>query len=206
MPLMMPLVALLIVMYTPTFIEFNTQANSLYFLPGGVKIFLLRSFALFGFVFPVVSILILKYSRQIDSLELDNQRQRTVPLFLSGMYAVMLFTLLLRFHSQVNLSSHLFSLTASGAIIAFVAMIINRKFKISLHANGAGILLGFLFSYYMEQSLLVSWPIYLSAIIAGLIISSRIFLQKHSNSELIIGFSMGFFVTFLTDFLFVLYF
>lgn len=206
MPLSIPLIVLLVVMYTPTYLEFSTQTNSLFFLNNGVKLFLLRSFALFGFVFPVISILILKYSRQIDSLQLDNQRQRTVPLFLSGMYAIMLFTLLMRFQSQVSLSAHLFSLTVSGAIIAFVSLLINLRFKVSLHASGAGILLGFMFSYYMEQSLLVSWPIYMCSIVAGLIIASRIFLRKHTISELLIGFNIGFFVTFLTDYLFVLYF
>ena len=145
MPLTMPLVALAIVLYTPTELDFYTQINSLYYLEPSVKRFFFNSFALFGWMFPVVSILILRLTKQIDSIELDNQKQRFAPLLLSGVYAVMLLTLLFKFNAQVTLSVHLFSLAFSGVFVAVIFLIVNLKFKISLHAAGVGILLGFLF-------------------------------------------------------------
>lgn len=206
MPLTMPLVALAIVLYTPTELDFYTQINSLYYLEPSVKRFFFNSFALFGWMFPVVSILILRLTKQIDSIELDNQKQRFAPLLLSGVYAVMLLTLLFKFNAQVTLSVHLFSLAFSGVFVAVIFLIVNLKFKISLHAAGAGILLGFLFSYYLEQSLIGIWQLCSACVLGGFVIASRIGLKKHTNSELIIGFISGFFITFITDFMITLYF
>src|SRR5690606_10151287 len=148
MPLTMPLFALLIVFYTPSGINFSTLGNSLYFLEPASKRFFFNSFGLFGFIFPIVSIVIMRLSKQVESLELDLQRQRFIPLFLVGCYALMLTVLLWKFNAQVPISKHFFGLALSGVMVAFVFMLINLKTKISLHAGGVGMLLGFLFSYY----------------------------------------------------------
>lgn len=158
MPLTMPLLALVVVLYTPTHLDFLTFNNSLYFLDNSVKLFFFNSFSLFGWLFPVISIVIMKFTKQVDSVELDNQKQRSLPLIMSGVYAVFLIILLYKFNTQITLSSHLFGLAYAGVFVAVIFLIINYKFKISLHAGGVGILLGFLFSYYLEQSLLVFWP------------------------------------------------
>lgn len=206
MPLTMPLIALAAAMYIPTHLDFNTYTNSLFYLDGSVKRFFFNSFALFGWLFPVTSILILKMTKQVDSIELDNQKQRFTPLLLSGIYAIMLVILLIKFNSQVTLSRHLFSLAFSGIMVAFTYLLINTKFKISLHAGGVGILIGFLFSYYLEQSLVNVWPLYVACILGGSVIASRIKLKKHTNNELIAGFILGFFITFIIDIICIHYF
>jgi membrane-associated phospholipid phosphatase len=205
MPLMMPLLALLITFYTPTSIDFNHLSNSFYFLDPSVKQFFFNAFGLFGWVFPIASILIMKLTNQIESVELNQQHQRFVPLLLVGIYAVMLLMLLFKFNSQYAISKHFFSLAFSGVLVAVIFLIINLRFKISLHAGGVGMLLGFLFSYYLEQSLLVIWPLYIACAIGGLVISSRIGLKKHSNFELIFGFVLGFLITFTMDLVCVYY-
>lgn len=206
MPLTMPLIALAIAMYIPTYLDFYTQTNSLFYLDASVKRFFFNSFTLFGWVFPVTSILILKLTKQIDSIELDNQKQRFSPLLLSGIYAIMLLTLLFKFNSQVILSRHLFALALSGTFVAVIFLLINLRFKISLHAAGVGIFLGFLFAYYQEQSLINIWPLYLACILGGLVIASRIWLKKHTNSELTAGCILGFFITFTIDLISVHFF
>lgn len=206
MPLTMPLIALIVVMYTPTQLDFNTFSNSLFYLDGSVKKFFFNSFTLFGWIFPTVSILLLKMTKQVDSIELDNQQQRFLPLLLTGIYALMLMTLLYKFNNQMALSRHLFSLASSGILVAAIFMTINLKTKISLHAGGVGILLGFLFSYYMEQSLIVVWPLYVSCIVGGCVIASRIQLKKHTDFQLLLGFILGFFITFIVDIIWVRYF
>jgi membrane-associated phospholipid phosphatase len=206
MPLTTPLIGLIIVLHTPTYLDFNTVSNSLFYLDDSVKRFFLNAFALFGWILPVMSILVLKISKQINSIELDDQKQRFTPLFLSGIYAIMLVILLFKFNNQIKLSPHLFSLAFSGMFVAFIFLIINIKFKISLHAAGIGMLIGFLLSYYLEQSLMIVWPIYLAFIVGGFVITSRIWLGKHTNNELICGFICGFIITFITNLLSVYYF
>ena len=143
MPLTTPLIGLVIVLYTPTHLDFNTVTNSLFYLDDSIKRFFFNAFALFCWILPVMSILVLKISKQVDSVELDNQKQRFTPLFLSGIYAVMLVILLFKFNTQVKLSAHLFGFAFSGVLVALISSVINLKFKISLHAASVGILIGF---------------------------------------------------------------
>lgn len=205
MPLTMPLIALLIVMNAPADVDFNTYLNSLYIISTPIKRFFFNAFLLFGWVFPVLSLLILRLTKQIDSMELDNQKQRLAPLLLTGMYSLMLFILLFKFNTEIHLSRHLFALAGSGVIMSVIFLVINLKFKVSLHAGGVGMLLGFLFSYYLEQSLISLWPLYIVCIGGGLVIAARIGLKKHTNSELIVGFVLGFIVTFIVDLISLLF-
>lgn len=206
MPLAMPLVALLIVFYTPTYLDFKTQINSLYYLDPSIKRFFLNSFILFCWVFPVITILIMKLTKQISSIELDVQKERFSPLLFSGIYSAMLLTMLFKFNTQIILSQHLFSIAASGVIASLILATINFKYKISLHAAGVGLLLGFLFSYYTEQAIVNLWSLFFACIIGGVVISARIKLNKHTNKELIAGFLTGFIISFVTDFVIILYF
>ncbi len=199
MPLTMPLIALLIVMNAPADVDFNTYLNSLKAIKSPIKLYFFNAFLLFGWVFPVLSLLILRLTKQIDSMELDNQKQRLAPLLLTGMYSLMLFILLFKFNKEIHLSRHLFALAGSGVVMSVIFLVINLKFKVSLHAGGVGMLLGFLFSYYLEQSLISLWPLYLVCIVGGLVIAARIGLKKHTNSELIVGFVLGFIITFIVD-------
>ena len=206
MPLAMPLVALLIVFYTPTYIDFKTQINSLYYLDPSIKRFFLNSFTLFCWVFPVITILIMKLTKQISSIELNEQKERLSPLIFSGIYSAMLLTMLFKFNTQIILSKHLFSIAVAGILASLVLNIINFKIKISLHAAGAGLLLGFLFSYYTEQSIVNLSSLFFACILGGVVISARIKLNKHTNKELIAGFLTGFIISFVTDLVIILYF
>lgn len=104
------------------------------------------------------------------------------------------------------LSQHLFSIAASGVIASLVLTTINFKYKISIHAAGVGLLLGFLFSYYTEQAIVNLWSLFFACVLGGIVISARIKLKKHTNEELIAGFLTGFIISFVTDFVIVLYF
>ena len=199
----MPLIALTIVFYTPTYIDFKTQINSLYFIEPSIKQFFFNSFTLFCWVFPVTTLLIMKLTRQISSIELEHQKERFIPIIFTGIFQLMLLIMLYKFNHQITLSKHLFSLAYSGIIASFVYALINFHYKISLHAAGAGLFLGYIFAYYLDQSIAVIWPLYAACLLSGIIITSRIKLNKHSNSELITGFCIGFFITFVTDFILI---
>ena len=205
-PLAMPLFALLIVFYTPTFIDFKTQINSLYFIEPSFKKFFLNAFSLFCWVFPVITLLVMKLSKQISSIELHHQKERFLPMVMTGAFLVMLLIMLYKFNEQLTLSKHLFALVYAGIIASLVYATINFFQKISLHAAGAGLLLGFLFAYYLNQSIAVVWPIYAACLLSGTIVAARMYLQKHSNKELLLGFSIGFVIAFVTDILLILYF
>lgn len=200
MPLTMPLLALFLVFYIPADYDYTAFQNSLYNLPTQHKLVYLNAFLVFGFVFPVVSLLILKATKMVDSIELEDQKQRNTPIFLTACYATMVIFILFKMDSSAaKISHHIYALAISGALMSFIFLIINQKVKISLHAGGVGLLLGFIFAYYLEQSLLVFWPIVVICILAGVVLSTRLYLQKHSTFELYLGLIIGFLITFSTD-------
>lgn len=200
MPLVMPMLALTIVLFTPSELDYFTKFNSLYDIPDGAKYYFLFIFGVFGFVAPLVSLMIMRVSRMIDSVELEVQRQRNTPIFLTGAYATLLAILLYKVDQEAVISHHAFALALSGALMSFTFLIINRFTKISLHAGGVGLSLGFIFAYYLEQSLLIFWPVYLLCIIGGCVLGARLYLKKHTSFEAYLGLFLGSFVTFMVDF------
>lgn len=200
------MIALTIVLFTPAQLDYLTRYNSLYEIPMQAKLYFLYTFGVFGLVAPVVSLLILRASRIIDSVELDNQRQRSAPIFLTGAYAAMLVALLFKVNSEnAIISHHAFALAFSGVAMSFLFLIINLRTKISLHAGGVGLAIAFVLAYYLEQSLLVFWPVYLLCLIGGGVLSARLYLGKHTSFEAYLGLFLGSLVTFITDFVCVQY-
>lgn len=203
-PLIMPVLALLFAMYVPAELDY-TSYNSLYFLDGQSKFYFLYSFTVFAFVAPGVSILILRAAKVIQSIELESSAERFVPLFLTAAYSAMLLGLLIKLEQDVLISKHLIGLAIAGLVLSVVYGIINYWTKISLHAGGAGMLVGFVLAYSLEQSLLISWPIYVVIILAALIMMSRIYLGKHTPQQAYLGFVLGSFITFSVDYFSILY-
>lgn len=198
MPLLIPALAMTIVLFLPTELSF-TNYNSLYFWNVDAKKYLIGLFLFFGFVLPGFSVLIMRYSRMIESIELDSQRERLIPLLLTAIYSIFLILLLFKLQGGSIISAHLFGLAFAGLAMAIVFAIINQFFKISLHAGGAGMLLGFIFSYAIDQKVLVVWPIYVAIILGGLILASRLYLGKHTTKQAYWGFIFGSLITFIAD-------
>lgn len=198
LPLIMPVLALIIVMFTPSELDYSSF-HSLYFIPVNAKLYFIYTFLIFAFVAPSISIIILKASKIISTIEMDNKKERYAPLVLTAGYSIMLIVLLNQRNNDFFISGHLFALAYSGLVMSLLFMTITRWTKISLHTGGVGMLVGFVIAYSLEQSLLVDWPVYFVIFLAGVIISSRIILDKHTPSQAYLGFVAGSLITFVAD-------
>jgi len=205
MPLIIPALALAIVLFLPTELSF-TNHNSLYFWDIGAKKYLIGIFLFFGFILPGFSVFIMRYARMIKSVEMETQRERSIPLILTAVYCMFLILLLLKLNTTTIISAHLFGLAFSGLFMALLFAISNASFKISLHAGGAGMLIAFVLSYSLDQTVFLFWPIYMTVLLAGIILFARLYLQKHTPKELYLGFILGSIVTFIADYQCVLWF
>ena len=76
-------------------------------------------------------------------------------------------------------------------------MLINRWIKISLHAGGAGILVGYLAIFMLENSGFPILFITIAIIATGLTLSARLFLQRHTPLEVYSGWSLALIITFI---------
>jgi membrane-associated phospholipid phosphatase len=199
-PLFMPVYALLILMFIPSREDFLINDDSLYFLPPAVKWSLLFIFFIFSIFAPGVTLVYLKYKKIISSIEIDDKRERLIPLLITAGYCLVLYLFFIFTDNITYLPRYIYGLPLSGFMTISLFAWINFYTKISLHACGAGILTGIIFAY-CAHSIYFQFPLLLIAIfISGFVLSSRVYLNKHTLSQVIYGFSGSSVIVFLINY------
>jgi membrane-associated phospholipid phosphatase len=200
LPLFMPLYGLLIVIYTPSFPTESGMLDTMYLIiPDGKKMILIV-FAIFGIVAPGFSFLMLKRQKVIQDIQMPDARERSGPMLMMSFYCLVLYGLFVYQSPNGELPKYCYGLPLAGTVVIAIATFINRYFKISLHAIGAGLLTGFLFAYYSEQ-LIFNFIILVSTVlVSGIVMSSRLYLNKHSLKEVCTGFLLSSLLTFVFNF------
>jgi membrane-associated phospholipid phosphatase len=197
LPLFMPIYGLLIAMYVPSFEASFFQEETIFWMGSVQKILILSMYMLFSVVVPGLSLLVMYRRKNITTIEMDDKNERSIPIIITAIYCAFLGTLLLMKAPDSILPNAIYALPWGGFIAIVIAGIINRKEKISLHALGAGMLLGFLVSYYKTQVEFEMYPIYLAVLVGGFVLSSRMYLGKHTLRQSISGYGLGFIVVYL---------
>lgn len=146
-----------------------------------------QAFMMFSF-FPIVTTLLLKALKFIDSIQLPTQRDRIIPLIASMTWYFWIW------HVWRNLADYpkeLVALALGVFVASIIAMLANIKFKISLHAIAVGTMITFLVTIALQQSL--HFAVYLSVafIIAGLVCTARLLSGNHNTFEVYSGFLAG---------------
>ena len=100
---------------------------------------------------------------------------------------------------STELPKYIYALSFSGAFIISLFSFINIRFKISLHATGVGIFTGFLMAYFVDQIYFKVYFLALAFILSGLVITARLYLQKHSFKEIILGYFLSLLITFVLN-------
>lgn len=202
MPLLMPIYALLLVMFIPSNIDFIQNSQCMYAMDFQFKKAFLYMFLIFCVLAPGVSILILKRRGIIASIDMDTQKERYIPILVMFIYCLVLF-FYINYLINVNrliVPKFLTMLPLSGVAVTAVFIIVNRWRKISIHAAAAGILVGFILAYILQQVEYELWVFTISLLVTGIVMSARLYLQKHTLSEVIIGWLIGSFITFGINF------
>ncbi|GAB4140092.1 MAG: membrane protein [Bacteroidia bacterium] len=139
---------------------------------------------------PLLSMLILLRFGKIQNLEMSEQQERNWPLIQTAViYLIALYALK---SEIVPAFLQIFILGAVGGMV--IALIINLKWKISLHLIGMGGLCGAFFSgmviYREGQVLLLS----ILLLTAGLLGTTRLLLREHTLTQVFTGFLTGFLI------------
>ena len=195
-PLLMPIYALIIVMYVPSD-HFFYNPYCMYRLPEYNKLLILYRFFLLCAAVPAMFFFILKRYGFINSIEMDERKERAIPIIIMFAFSLLLYisTVLGTQHSSF-LPKYIYALPLSGVLITFVFYFLNKWKKISIHAAAAGILVGFVFAFILDHEEFHLWVLALSFVISGIVLSSRLYLEKHTLQETIIGWGIGSFITF----------
>lgn len=194
LPLLMPVYAIAVTMYIPSVEPSFYQKNTLYWLNPSFKLVVIAWFAIFSFIAPGLSLLILRYSNSISSIQVDRREERGAPITVTAMFCFILGVLFLL---KLPISI-LYALPWGGFAAIVIAGFINRRDKISLHALGAGMLFGFFVSYYSLQAEYFFEILVISTLVCGLVLSARVYLGKHTLQQVFAGFGLGFICIFLS--------
>jgi membrane-associated phospholipid phosphatase len=186
----MPSYGILISLFVPAYSS-DVEMTSLYFAPLESKWALFTIFFLFSVVAPGVSFILLHRFKVISTIDIERQRERSLPLIIMLVYSLVLFFLLVYKAGAGTLPRYFYALPLSGVAVTSIFLVVNRWIKISLH----GILLGFLAIFTRAQDQFSLWWLIAALLAAGLTMAARLYLRKHTPLEIYAGFTLALLLT-----------
>lgn len=173
--------------YVVLFLVYEHPNMFVGFSPKNKILVIAQAFMMFTF-FPIITTLLLRALKFIDSIHLPTQKDRIIPLIASMTWYFWIW------HVWRNLADYpkeLVALALGVFVASIIAMLCNIKFKISLHAIAVGTVVAFLITIALQQSL--HFAVYLSVafIIAGLVCTARLLSGSHNPFEVYVGFLAG---------------
>ncbi len=161
--------------------------------PGNFKIILGFVFS-FTFVLPVINLIMFRYFGTISSYTLNERTERLVPFVaIAIIYLVMIFL----FYNKLPLSQNFNKLMTIVTALVVCSALITFFYKVSIHSLAAGGMIGILLplNKAVENNALL-WPTAVILVIAGLIMSARLYLNAHTFNEVFMGGLAGFLIGF----------
>ncbi len=139
-------------------------------------------------VFPMISVLLLRALKFIDSVYMRTQKDRIVPYIAYGIFSFWAYTV---FKEQAQYPPIIPCFLLGVFLAGSMALLCNIYFKISMHSMGAGGLVGIALLISFSNTMLMSWPLALAVVIAGLICTSRLLLGAHKPRDIYAGLLVG---------------
>jgi membrane-associated phospholipid phosphatase len=193
----MPTYGLLLTLYIPSE-QIQLDKDALYLLNPELKRQLLYLFFTFSALAPGISFFALHKRKIITTIDMENQKERNIPLVIMFAYCLILFLMFIFKAPNHVLPKYFYALPLSGAIVTGSFMFINRWIKISMHAGGSGILVGYLVAFAKQQAQFEFWIIIFAILASGVTIASRLYLNKHRPIEVYTGWLLATLITFLS--------
>ncbi len=161
----------------------------------GEKVHVVWVFIVFAltFMFPAIWIFMMRRLEMIDSLEFENANDRIIPYIATAtfyLWATWMFKPSVTMKIPPNIL--LFYMLLGASIAIFLGFFINIFTKISLHAIGAGGLIGLLLALANSSTYDLRPALIILIVLAGLIGTARLLLGAHTIRQILIGYSIGF--------------
>lgn len=147
------------------------------------------------FVLPVINLYMFKTFGTLTSLHMKSRQERVIPFTLiTIIYGVVAAMFFYKVSINVNFNKVMFII----ATLVLVATLATLFIKISVHSMAMAAAVGIMFTLNkaMEDGSLL-WPTLGVLVLAGLVMSARLYLNAHTPREVlygsVTGFSIGFF-------------
>lgn len=197
-PFLMPLLGLFVMFESPTLPNSYNIYDALYFYPDQAKHVLYIVLGILTFLAPLFSLLIMYWNKMVNSLELEDRKERIYPFVLVTFYFILAYVYL-RMQLPDFLQHPALMSFILGIIFTFIiAFVFNLFMKISMHAAGAFGVCGMLLAYHQSQiESNLAFLLYLICI-ASLVAGARVYLKAHTLKETLWGMFVGFTVLYTT--------
>lgn len=180
-PLLIPVYGLFIIFSAPTLFGY---------LPLKVKGILFSIVFINNVMVPLSLIPYFRYRNIISSWAIEDQKERSVPLMTTTFFYFISSYIIIRYQIPLFIKSFI----GAAALLALVLTLINFRWKISIHAAGAGALTAVTVMLSVQMHTQLTGLLILIIISSGLILSSRLWINAHVPGEVWSGFIAGFIV------------
>lgn len=184
-PVLMPTYALLFI--------FNNNSFFSYSMPDRAKLALYLIILLNTCIFPIMVSYLLIRKGVIKSFEMEKREERIIP-FVSNLLLMLVAGFLIR---TLRLPQVFFQLILGAAAALSIAILVNLKWKISIHMIGIGAMIGTFFGLSTFLMVDLRFPIIFTLVVAGFLGSARMSLGAHRSMQIYAGFIVGFFCEYL---------
>ena len=159
------------------------------------KLTVIAVVAIMTCVVPVVLISLMRYFRIISDLHLNVQNERFVPYVV----IVVCYVISALYLFNINAPTWMWMFMFGGGIATMISLVVNFFWKISAHMAGIGGLIGLLckINSYGDGIIELMPVICVMIIVAGILGTSRIAMERHTLWQVIAGVLNGFFCVYL---------
>ena len=142
----------------------------------------------------MLSLWAFKFSASITSFEMLDRKERVLPFFfISIIYCLPTYL----FYTKIKVNNTVLIIFATISILLLLLTIITIFWKISLHSTGISGMIGFIVAInikYPDNDLI--YPLIILILLAGAVMSSRLYLNCHRPEETFGGSIFGFLLSF----------
>src|SRR5690606_12017530 len=139
--------------------------------------------------FPLLSVLLCKALGFVQSVYLKTQKERIILYAISMIFFFWTFYV---FKNKPGIPIIMGQMCLGIFIAVIIDFVANIFFKISMHATGAGGLMGLFTVLLFTSSGFVNIPLAIAIFITGLICTSRLIVSDHRMGDIVFGLIAGF--------------
>ena len=151
--------------------------------------FVLSIVITFTLVAPMLFIGLYKWMNKLDMKELSERKRRLIPYVLTLMSYIACLATMYNMHFPHYFSSIIMASFAS----TMFCMLLNFRWRVSIHLAGCGMFIGGLLSYSLLFQFNPVWWLCGFILLAGIQGTARISYHQHTLLEVILGFVAGMF-------------
>lgn len=177
-PLFIPLYGLLIIYSSPTLLSF---------IPSRLKSLIFILVVTNNVILPLALAAILYARGAITTFNARDRNERVILLT----FALMMYTLTAYLLLRMQVPNLFRAYFISIAVVTLITLLITTFYRLSLHAAGIGGLLVLIIFMIVFYDITTAWQLPAVLVVGGAVMSSRIYLDDHTPSEVWTGLAAG---------------